>query len=402
MYKFLTKNLAIKIICLVAAASLWIYVATAQNSVAKFPGSVKIKVFNTQTSLVAVYDVKEVEIKVMTDSANWRKLSAESFSAYVDLSSYTAGTYEVPINVVSSVSGVQVVEKKPDKILISLEPVLSKEVPILKKIEGNAAEGMTAGIVTFNPDKAVIRGAKSLVENIQEATAKVALSGESTSFSKKITLSISGVEESDGAVEITPSEVTTEVSIIKGANIKSVGVKPSVKGSPKTNYFISDIVVNPNVVDVTGSTVSISDIKFLETTVVDIGNATADITKDVLLKLPSGVSLLDPSTSSVQVEIKISSISVTRDIVTSSFKHINNNLDVASINPGEVTIKCSGNLALFDNLDKSSVSVLLNFENKIPNTFGEIYFDLLPSDISVPSGMEIIGVTTKNITARIR
>lgn len=402
MYKFLTKNLSIKIICLAAAAILWIYVATAQNSVAKFPGSIKIKIFNTQTNLVAVYDVKNVEIKVMTDSANWRKLSAESFSAYVDLSSYSAGTYEVPISVVSSVSGVQIVEKKPDKILVSLEPVLSKEVPVFKKIEGNAAEGMTAGMVVFNPDKVIVHGAKSLVENIQEVTAKVVLNGESAKFSKKVSLSIPGMREGDEAIEINPAEVDADISIIKGANIKSVGVKPSIKGTPKTNYFISDIVVNPSVVDITGSTNSISDIKFLETTTIDISNITDNISKDVLLKLPDGTSLSDSSASNVHVEIKISSIGVTREITISNFKYLNSNFDISSVNPQEVIVKCFGSSALFDNLDKSAVSVLLNFNNKSPNTFGEIYFDLSPGDISVPAGIEVREVITKNITARTR
>ena len=402
MYKLFTKNLGIKIICLVGAAILWIYVATAQNSVAKFPGSVKIKVFNTQTNLVAVYDVKEVEIKVMTDSANWQKLSAESFSAYVDLSSYKAGTYEVPINVVSSVSGVQIVEKKPDKILISLETVLDKEVPVVKKITGNAAEGMTAGTVLLSPDKATIRGAKSLVDNIQEVTAEVVLNGESADFTKKVPLSAVDSSNSGRTVEITPSEVEAKVFIVKGSNIKSVGVKPTIKGTPKTNYFISDIVVNPSVVDITGPSISIADIKSLETSSIDIAGAVDTISKDVLLKLPSGVSLSDSSISTVHVEIKISSISITRDITTSNFKYSNNSQEIASLSSGEVIIKCSGSSAVFDNLDKTAISVLLNFDKKTPNTFGEVYFDLSPSDITVPAGVEIITITTKNITAKMK
>jgi len=402
MYKYFTKNLAIKMVCLIAALILWVYVATAQNSVAKFPGSVKIKIFNTQANLVAVYDAKTVEIKVMTDSGNWRKLSADSFSAYVDLSSYGTGTYEVPVNVVSSIPGVQVVEKKPDKILVSIEPVLSKEVPIYKKVEGNAADGMTAGAINFDPDKVTIKGAKSVVDGIQEVSAKVILNGESASFTKMVSISIPGTNEENPAVEIMPPEVKAEVSIVKGANVKSVGIKPNIKGSPKTNYFISDIIVNPSVVDITGLTGVISDTKFLDTTTIDISDATDNIAKDVLLKLPSGVSLLDSSLSNVHVEIKISSIGIVRDIVTSNFKYLNNSLDIASLNPGEITIKCSGSSSVLDNLSKSSISVNLNFANKTPNAFGEVYFDLTPADITAPSGVEILGVMTKNITARIR
>lgn len=400
MYKFITKNLSIKIICLVGAAILWVYVASSQNSVAKFPGSIEIKMFNTQTNLMAIYDIKEVEIKVMTDTANWRKLSTESFSAYVDLSSYSAGTYEVPITVVSSISGVQIVEKKPDKILVSIEPIMTKEIPILKKIEGAAAEGMTAGTVVLSPDKATIRGAKSLVENISEASAKITLNGESTNFSRKVSLEVLGSEK--GSIEIDPKEVEAKVSIIRGANIKSVGIKPNIVGVPKTNYYISDITVTPSVVDITGAIAFISNIKLLETSTIDIGGMTESVSKTVLLKLPEGVTLSDTSSSSVVVEIKLSTVGITRDLTTSNFKYLNNKLDISTLNPKEVVIKCIGVEALLDNLDPKDISVNLDFNAKTPNTLGEIYFDLLPSDITLPPGVEVVNIITKNMTAKVK
>jgi len=88
MIKLLTKNLWIKLFCLLAAILLWVYVAAGQSAVGKFPGNIEIRAINVPSGLVAIFDNQSVEIKIMADSATWRKLSADSFTAYVDLTSY--------------------------------------------------------------------------------------------------------------------------------------------------------------------------------------------------------------------------------------------------------------------------------------------------------------------------
>ena len=214
IFKNFSNNLSIKLFCFFAALFLWIIVAAGQSTVGKFPNSLKIKSINAAAGMVAIYDLKTVEVKIMAEPSVWKQLSTESFSAYVDLSGLSTGTHEVSVNVVSSVPGVQIVEKSPDRILISLEQIITKEVNINKRVEGSAAEGLVAGTIELNSEKVQARGAKSVIDNLTEASVIISLNGETEDFKK--TVEIIALDESGeaiGNIEFLPAEVTANVSV---------------------------------------------------------------------------------------------------------------------------------------------------------------------------------------------
>jgi YbbR domain-containing protein len=398
--KFLTKNFSIKLVCLLAAAILWVYVVSTQSSIAKFPGAVKIKAINNQPGLVAVYDVKRVEIKVMTQSSNWKKLSADSFSAYIDLSGYDSGTHEVPVNVVSSVPDVQIVEKNPEKVLVTLEPLITKTVPVNKKIEGKAAPGMAVGSVVFLPELVEIKGAKTLVENTREVLAKINLNGEETDFTRKIPLIL---PDDNDDIEIVPSETEANISIVKGSDIKSVGVKVNTTGNPKEGYFVSNIKLEPSVLDATGPIEVLNELKYLETLPVDVSNASSSISTEAMVKLPNGVILQGQSFSKVKVEIAISPLEVYRDISTGNFQALGgSNFDISFFSPPAVTIKCFGPITILNGLKPSDVVINLNFSNKTKDQNNEINFDLSGDNILVPKGVSVMDITPKKIAVKVK
>lgn len=398
-----TKNILIKIICLSAATFLWLYVALAQNNTAKLPGTIPIKAFNSRQSLIAVYDIKSVEIKITADSSNWKNLSADSFSAYVDLSGYSAGTFEVPVNVVSSVSGVQVIEKTPDKILVSLEPVTSKEVSISKKIEGSAADGMTVGSVIFSPTKVSIQGAKSAIENISEVIAPIQLNGESDDFERNVSLALPENKAGQSIVNISPPETLAQISIIKGSGVKTVGVKVNVTGNPQSSYYISDIKVTPSVVDIAGLSGIVSETKYLETASVDVSNITAALTKEVQLSLPDGVYLSGKASTSVQVEIKLAEANGIQEISTSNFNLLNaNGSSIITSTPAEIKIRFTTTASLAGVIRPDDFRISLDLSKKNPTPNGSCTFDVTKDMISAPAGVLILEIIPSSLLIRTK
>lgn len=377
--------------CVIAASCLWVYIASGQSAVGKFPGSIKIKAINIPAGLTAIYDNTFVDIKIMAEPSVWKKLSADSFSAYIDLKAMSEGTYEVNVNVVSSESGVQIVEKTPDKIYVRIEPVVSKEVNIEKKIDGNAGEGLVAGNIEFSPEKAIVRGPKSYVNNLVSATALIHLNEESSDFEKKVTLFAYNDEgQVIKEVEFTPQEVSAKVSLIRASNNKSVGIKVNTKGTPMTGFYVSEISVVPDIIDITGPKNLTSPISYLETEPIDISDLSSDVEKDILLKIPDGVALQANSPQKIKVKAKLAKVETMREISASYLPKNLVGYSVSSYSPSQAKVVVSGPLNSINALKSSDVSIILDFQGKSLGNM--VTFDLLPSIIKVPDGIDVVGV----------
>lgn len=406
MIKFLktifTKNVGIKIFCLLVATALWIYTAAGQNTIAKYPGSIKIKAINIPTGLVAIYDIKTVDIKVMAEPAVWSKLSADSFSAYVDLSGQKEGTYELPVNVVSSTAGVDIVERTPDKIIVSLETVVTKEVTINKKIEGSAAEGLVAGNIDLVPSTTTIRGPKSVINNITEATVLIKLNGESEKFTKTIALSaLDDQGENIANIEFDPPEVVATVAIVKASNNKTVGVKVKTTGAPKTGYFVSNISVSPSTIDITGASSLLLDVTYIETAVIDLTNQSTDIEKDVTLSVKNGLALQVGAPSKVHVKISLSKNVVTKEMTATIVPvNLNSIYQISAFSSDQIKVICSGPSDTILGLKASDVILNLDFSGKTPSS-SPIIFNLTPGSFKAPDGIDVVSIVPSALSVTI-
>lgn len=401
MIKRLTENLGIKIFCLFAAVVLWMYVAAGQSTVGKFPGSIRIDAINVSSGLEAVYDVQTVDIKVMADSATWKKLSADSFTARVDMAARVQGTYEVPVLVLSTEAGVTIVEKTPDKIFVRLEPILTKEVSINKKLEGSVAEGLIASDVKFDVEKVKATGPKSLVNNLSEAIVYIKLNGESENFTKTLKLAyLNEAGEEVSGVTFDPPTVQASIVVSKAANNKTVGVKVITSNMPKTGYYVSAVTVTPSVIDVIGSETVLADVNYIETLPFDLTNISADVEKELSLNLANGIALQKGVSNKVRVKVKISEAEISREMTATI---VNKNLygnTVTAYTPTLIKVMVSGRKSLVDSLKSSDIVLNLDFGSKtITNS---VRFDLKSINFDVPAGVSISEILPSSITATVQ
>jgi YbbR domain-containing protein len=400
MFRRLTHNFLIKVFCLLVASGLWIYVSAGQSTVGKFPSSLNIKAINAGSGLVAIYDTKTVNVKIMAEPSVWRQLSADSFSAYVDLSGAHEGTIEIPVNVVSSVAGVQILEKDPSSILVSLETIIAKDVSINKKIEGNAGEGLVAGAVEVNPTEVSVKGPKSIVESFSEGTVVVTLNGETGNFTK--TLPVIAYDEKGEIIkelEFRPSEVEASVSIVKASNNKTVGIKVKTNGSPKSGYFVSNITVSPSVVDITGTSSIISQVNYVETYALDITNADVNIEKEISLNPVEGVTLQAGSPSKVAVKVTVSPGEVSKELnATLSYDNLASDYRVTNVAPSQVRVAVSGPLAKISTLKSSDIVLGLDQRGKSAGTYN---FDISTSGFRLPEGVSVASVLPSTLSITV-
>jgi len=387
--KSIISNPIPKILAIIFATVLWIFVAASQSSTGKFPSKIQIITVNTPNGLIASYDQKTVELEISAEPSLWQKLSTNSFTTYVDLGGLQVGTYELDVNVTCNVADVQILNKKPAKIFVQLEEIARKKVPVIQKVEGNAAEGMVAGSIVFDPSEIEVSGPKSQIENISNAIAEIRLNGESANFEKDlslIALDNNGNEISD--LSFSPSKVNAKVSIIKGVNNKTVGVKVNLSGGPAEGYYISQLITTPNTVNITGQSSIIGNINFIETQSFDISGISNSFERELLLKIPDGVALQRGEPNRVKISVTLANQSLSR-VFSAQIKpkNLDATLRVNSYTPSEVKVTVSGAESTISGLSSSDISLEIDLTGKTAGTFS---YDLSSTMFKLPPGVTLV------------
>jgi YbbR domain-containing protein len=394
------RNWQAKIMSLLLAMALWMYVGVGQTRNAFFPGNIPLQIKNVPQGLVAVTDVDAIKVKVVASPELWKSLSADSFTAYLDLGAYKAGTSDVKVTATCNVSGVQIVETDPATVLVSLEPRTEKEVPVNVLISGNAGEGLVAGQWQVAPQKVQVSGAKSIVESLLEATAKITLSGQTADFKENVALV--GVNSQGQVIknlDFTPAQVTVTVPIVKASNVKTVGIKANIQGSPADGYWISQIETDPQTVTIAASEAQIVKINYILTSPIDISGINKTTTVQANLQPDSGMSVLD-KTSQVKVIISVSKSQSAKEIETGfQWENLPSNLKVTSVDPATVKVVVNGPQDKLANLISADISLIVNLS--IAQNPGTYSIDISRSNIAGPTGVSVSSIVPSAINVRV-
>jgi len=400
MLKLITNNFWAKVLCIVLALGFWVYVAASASKVANFPGGVSIELRNVPTGLAAIADVDKVDVKVSADRTVWKNLSANSFSASVDLANLTQGTHELEINVVSNVQDVQIVEKSPEKILVRLEPIATKKVPVVNKIEGTAGEGLVPGDVQTDPSEVEISGPQSILNKIFEATAELKLNGETEEITKVVKLiALDSQGEVIKYVSFKPADVKVVVPIVKAGTAKTVGVKVSLKGSPNGQYWVKEVKATPTEVGVTGSAGILKTVNYISTEDINIDGIDSNKTVYANLSLPSGVSLVD-NIARVKIDITLDKISSQKE-VTPGFNWLNlaSSLKIDSLTPSSLKVVATGSVDLLAGLNSDNVRV--NIDLGSYSASGTYNVDIIRDWITTPNGVAVSSFMPSSVSVRL-
>ncbi|AKM82668.1 TPA: hypothetical protein DD449_00980 [Candidatus Berkelbacteria bacterium] len=403
MKNFLQKifgNFWAKIFCLILAGALWLYVGVGQTKSSTFPGGVPLQLRNVPQGLVPVTDVDKVKVDVVTQNDVFNSLNADSFSAYLDLTGLSVGTYDVKVTIVTAVANVQIVETNPSTVTIRLEPKVEKEVQISCLFDGQAGTGMAPGQCGFEPSTVKISGARSVVNSITETTAKIHLQNETADFKKSVSLvSIDARGNEIKNLTFSPAEVMVTVPIVKASNIKTVGIKVNTSGIPADGYWVSKIESSPSTITINAADNIISSISYIETEPIDVNNISKNKTVEVSLKPSSGVSILD-KIDKVKVTLTISKNQSTRE-VNAGFKWLNlaDNLKVTSADPSSVKIVAAGSQDQLNNLNSGDILVQVDLTGfDAPGTYS---VDISRANISGPTGVSVSSIVPSAINIRL-
>jgi YbbR domain-containing protein len=230
LYRALTANIALKIISLVFAIVLWLYVTSQIGEKQSF--RIPLELSNIPDSLTLVREVpKYVEVTMQGTRSDLLRLRlSKKVRAIVDLSSAHRGKVVVPL--ASDVVAVppqfrteDVIIRSPRSLTLDFEPLLSRYVPVEAVLEGTLPKDLIlVGRPIITPDQVLVRGAANVMAALTAVrTEPINLANKREGFSREVSL-----EPGVPGLQLIPSEVLVEIDVSKRAIRTIEGVTPTV------------------------------------------------------------------------------------------------------------------------------------------------------------------------------
>lgn len=209
MFKFLTENWTLKLISLVFALLLWMFIMGERRLEVGY--LVPLELQNIPDDLMVANEVPSlVDVRVSGPRTLLMKVSPNDISIIVDLTDLKPGltTFKRLEERLNLPSGLRVTRLSPSFIDLKLERIKQKVIPVRISLEGEPLPGFQVGRVRAVPDRILIEGAETELKGVSEVTTeKVELNGVNEGFSVIVPLVYRGTYTS------LKDDKTTEVQV---------------------------------------------------------------------------------------------------------------------------------------------------------------------------------------------
>lgn len=292
-----------KLLCLIAACALWVYVMNEQNPQVENTYTVPVETRNLDRSLVATNVPSTVKVKVRMSRSDMIYMRSDNIKAYVDLTGVTDGDYpNTPIHV--SVPGDEsVVSVTPKTFDLNVDTYAVKTLPANVQIFGTPETNFSVESKKVTPDTITIAGSSAMISKADRAVVSVNIAGKEKSFTEFDSVNIL---DADGntvtGLDIMPSQVKVTVKMKEETKLGNLPIKIETKGEPAKGYKVGKITVTPPVATLTAPISFFAANRTLDLDPIDVTGASSDIHQVVNVNVPSGGSVAVPKVT-VVVEI---------------------------------------------------------------------------------------------------
>ena len=305
MVRIMDGNWGLKVLSVLLAVVLWIYVSSELNPIKEREfKAVTIETRGVKDNLVVGDLPESANIRVRANQNVITELNAKSLEVYVDLAKAETGRQVIPLQV-KTPPGVELVEFQPQQVTVTVEHLAEKQIPVRVRFTDTVEEGYRVLAVKVSPNMVILQGPDSVIKNIESAMVEVKLTGRIGSFDEDLPVKLSTEADrlaGERLIHMTPAVVDVFVSVVPEMPSKSVPVQAKIEGEPAEGYQVKTIVVEPETLIITGAQQLISAISQLDTLSLDITGTAQDAISEVGLNLPPEIK---SSRQTVRVLVKV-------------------------------------------------------------------------------------------------
>ena len=297
------RNLPAKIIALVVAVVLWLFVMNEQNPQIEGSFTVAVDLRNVPEGYKVTQTEKSVKLKVRGARSFFVSAEPEGFKAYADLDGLDSGEHEVKVKAVLP-QGFELVDAQPETVSVTLDKIVRRAVRIDLIVTGSASAGYTVGKISQSANTTVIEGPESRVAEVDRVIGYVGLSGNRDDFTLQVPLTpINSDGKAVDDVELLARTVEVSVQLARGLTRKIVSIHPVLDDVLPEGFTLGEVQVEPTKIEIAGDAALISKVASIDTEKIVLSDMKESGKKTVHLVIPNGVAISNREVT-VTVELK--------------------------------------------------------------------------------------------------
>lgn len=300
MKKILASDNSLKVISVLIAVCIWIYISlvmdpaievTVRDLPIQYVGQ---ETLNANGLAVISESATTVTVKVKGSRKKMGNNNMKTIIVKADVSSIVKeGTESIPIEVVVPFESQGLTSQSVYAVDVKTEKYTEKEVEVKVKTVGTTAVDFMADTPVAEPAKITVKGPESAVDKITEANCTLNYNGADSDIDSELPVifgsggrEISPLDAIMKRVTVSADKVKVHCSVLKP---KRVEVKVNFEdGPPPENVKYT---VQPAELFLYGADKTVSELNEIETDPVPAEQLLADKKVKVKLKIPSGVKV---------------------------------------------------------------------------------------------------------------
>ncbi|HEY5525805.1 MAG TPA: CdaR family protein [Clostridium sp.] len=322
------KRLGVKIICVILAFGLWLYITNVDNPTrtTNLKG-VEVKLINEDTlakSNMAISPGQKITVDLNLEGAanEIYSINKEDFVIKADLSTYALkkGDNNIPVQIENYPTGINIKNNATLSVKVTIEDLVEKEINVYSNVKTSFKNGFSKSSTIVKPDIIKVSGPASAVNKVKSGS----LVGEALDIEGNYegNFSIVPIDNSGNQVmDVNLSQSEGALSLKVGAkketstgSQKDVDIGSSYSGSLKDGLKLESLDLSSNKITITGDSNAIAKIDKIETQPIDLSQITS--TQDINLNfiVPEGISIAsDRKYVSANIKIK-QAVTITKTI----------------------------------------------------------------------------------------
>ncbi|WP_366923155.1 hypothetical protein MFMK1_000009 [Metallumcola ferriviriculae] len=291
MEKFWQRNLFLKIISLVVAIFMWLYVTGETNPTAETVINVPLETRALANDLVIEEKPVSVNVRVEGKKQVIQTLNSRDLRAVVDLRGVHFGRNMLEVEV-DTPQNVDLVAIDPREVAVAIDEISDSQFPIIINFTGRPTTGYSTLEPVINPSQVIVAGPRNGLNRIYRAYVDVNLEGVSQNVLEHLPVKVEDElgNSINDIVRVVPQTVEVFIPIVKEQPGKQVAVNPVLEGEPADGFIIKRVIVEPELLKVYGDMDKLRNIQYLDTAPIDISGAEESVQQQVQLRLPTGVT----------------------------------------------------------------------------------------------------------------
>lgn len=185
--KIFLEDWLTKLLALAITLALWVGV-TGLSEVGSDRYKVSLKLRLAENAEATNQPVDQVEIRISGDKRRLEQIRNEDLQVLVDLTSKPVGNHTVTlapdtVTVTGLPNGVRLEDISPNKVVLRLETIESKNVPVRVETQGSVSRGSEIYSESVVPGTVVVRGPASYLRSLTSLpTEKINISDKNSDF----------------------------------------------------------------------------------------------------------------------------------------------------------------------------------------------------------------------------